>query len=229
MSNAGSKISTPFWQGLALGGLSVGALWVITKALRRRNRGNTAGSDAHDARSYGGWLQSSCSGALSPENEHTVLTRPARAAGVACPIRPFSLERYFALHEFNVPDGLLCCSDVESGTFTGLSIIHVLWRSDTDVNTCDVMPSVGVGELLQELKQDESKQSVQLQDLWANLHLGYTESQGLPLLRQLISTLYTNITKDQLLVCTPQEGIFLMSSCILDVRKCIAAEFAYLS
>lgn len=52
--------------------------------------------------------------------------------------------------------------------------------------------------------------------LWQNLKLGYTESQGLPLLREEISKLYTIINSDQVLVLTPEEGIFIALNCILN-------------
>lgn len=52
--------------------------------------------------------------------------------------------------------------------------------------------------------------------LWNNLKLGYTESQGLPLLRDEISTIYQNIRSDHVLVLTPEEGIFIALNCILN-------------
>ena len=48
-----------------------------------------------------------------------------------------------------------------------------------------------------------------------NLQLGYTESQGLPALRDEISKLYTTIAPEQFLVLTPEEGIFIALNCIL--------------
>lgn len=51
--------------------------------------------------------------------------------------------------------------------------------------------------------------------LWQNLQLGYTESQGLPLLRDEITNLYTDITPEQLILLTPEEGIFIALNCIL--------------
>lgn len=51
--------------------------------------------------------------------------------------------------------------------------------------------------------------------LWDDLTLGYTESQGLPALREEISSLYTTINADQILVLAPEEGIFIALNCIL--------------
>ncbi|NMC52664.1 MAG: aminotransferase class I/II-fold pyridoxal phosphate-dependent enzyme [Chloroflexi bacterium] len=45
--------------------------------------------------------------------------------------------------------------------------------------------------------------------LWKNLSLGYTESQGLPLLRAEISTLYTRLHPDQVITLAPEEGIYI--------------------
>lgn len=52
--------------------------------------------------------------------------------------------------------------------------------------------------------------------LWDNLKLGYTESLGLPLLRQEIAKLYKNISADDILVTIPAEGIFLALNSLLD-------------
>ncbi len=50
---------------------------------------------------------------------------------------------------------------------------------------------------------------------WSELQLGYTESQGLPILREEIAALYTNIESDDVMVLTPEEGIFTALNCIL--------------
>lgn len=52
--------------------------------------------------------------------------------------------------------------------------------------------------------------------MWNDLRLGYTESAGLPILRNEIAKLYSNITPDQVLVLTPEEGIFVAMNCILN-------------
>ncbi|MHC1705872.1 MAG: aminotransferase class I/II-fold pyridoxal phosphate-dependent enzyme [Tenuifilaceae bacterium] len=65
-------------------------------------------------------------------------------------------------------------------------------------------------------------------ELWQNLKLGYTESQGLPMLREEISTMYQKITADQVLVLTPEEGIFIGLNCILSKEDhviCIAPSY----
>lgn len=52
-------------------------------------------------------------------------------------------------------------------------------------------------------------------ELWNNLQLGYTESQGFPMLRDEITKLYSKITPKQVMVLTPEEGIFIALNCIL--------------
>lgn len=52
-------------------------------------------------------------------------------------------------------------------------------------------------------------------DLWNNLSLGYTESQGLPLLREEISKMYEGCDTSDVLLCVPEEGIYLTCRAIL--------------
>lgn len=51
--------------------------------------------------------------------------------------------------------------------------------------------------------------------LWNDLKLGYTESQGHPTLREEIAKLYQTIKPEQVLVITPEEGIFIAMNNIL--------------
>ncbi len=51
--------------------------------------------------------------------------------------------------------------------------------------------------------------------LWNELSLGYTESRGLPLLRSEVAKLYDGITPDNVLIITPEEGIFIALNTIL--------------
>jgi len=51
--------------------------------------------------------------------------------------------------------------------------------------------------------------------LWENLRLGYTEAPGHPLLRQAIAGLYTHTSPDQILVLSPEEGIFITMQTLL--------------
>lgn len=55
----------------------------------------------------------------------------------------------------------------------------------------------------------------QTRELWDTLWLGYTESQGHPLLRQEITNLYQSIKQDDVLVLVPVEGIFISMNCML--------------
>lgn len=50
---------------------------------------------------------------------------------------------------------------------------------------------------------------------WSELKLGYTESQGSPVLRDEVSKLYTTIQPDDVLVLTPEEGIYIAMNNIL--------------
>ena len=52
--------------------------------------------------------------------------------------------------------------------------------------------------------------------LWDDLKLGYTESQGHPLLREEIARLYKGVSKNEILVVAPEEGIFITLSTILN-------------
>jgi aspartate/methionine/tyrosine aminotransferase len=52
--------------------------------------------------------------------------------------------------------------------------------------------------------------------LWEGLGLGYTESQGHPLLRQEIASLYTAASPDDILVAAPEEAIFIAMNTLLD-------------
>jgi aspartate/methionine/tyrosine aminotransferase len=52
-------------------------------------------------------------------------------------------------------------------------------------------------------------------DLWENLTLRYTESQGHPVLRQEIACLYETISPADVLVAVPEEAIFLAMSVLL--------------
>lgn len=52
-------------------------------------------------------------------------------------------------------------------------------------------------------------------NLWKNLNLGYTTSKGHPLLRQEIAKLYNGISSEDVLVCAPEEGIFIAMNCLI--------------
>jgi aspartate/methionine/tyrosine aminotransferase len=51
--------------------------------------------------------------------------------------------------------------------------------------------------------------------LWNNLSLGYTESQGNPLLRAEIAATYHNIPPEQVIVSAPEEAIFIAMQSLL--------------
>lgn len=55
----------------------------------------------------------------------------------------------------------------------------------------------------------------QMNDLWEQLRLGYTESWGHPLLRQEIARLYEGIDQQDVLAVVPEEGIYLAMRALL--------------
>jgi len=52
-------------------------------------------------------------------------------------------------------------------------------------------------------------------DLWNGLKLGYTESQGHPLLRAEISRLYQHVSPENVIVAAPEEAIFIAMQTLL--------------
>jgi aspartate/methionine/tyrosine aminotransferase len=71
---------------------------------------------------------------------------------------------------------------------------HLLSSSDCE--------SLGLHELLA-LADAEGRA------LWDQLRLGYTESQGHPLLRAEVARLYRTLTPEDVVILTPEEGIFI--------------------
>ena len=51
--------------------------------------------------------------------------------------------------------------------------------------------------------------------LWESLQLGYTESQGYPLLRNEVASLYRQIPPDNVLIAAPEEVIFIAMQTLL--------------
>ena len=51
--------------------------------------------------------------------------------------------------------------------------------------------------------------------LWQGLKLGYTESQGHPLLREAVAGLYEHIPPDNILIAAPEEAIFIAMQTLL--------------
>lgn len=60
---------------------------------------------------------------------------------------------------------------------------------------------------------------------WDNLTLGYTESLGLPLLRSEIAKLYKEFSQEDVLIITPEEGIFISLNSILQKGDHIICTF----
>lgn len=65
---------------------------------------------------------------------------------------------------------------------------------------------------LDELLQMASPMSL---DMWQKLSLGYTESQGSPLLRNEVSKLYQGISSNNILISAPEEAIFIAMQSLL--------------
>lgn len=51
--------------------------------------------------------------------------------------------------------------------------------------------------------------------LWENLKLGYTKAKGSLLLREEIAKLYSGISPEDILICNPEEGIFIAMNCLI--------------
>jgi len=81
------------------------------------------------------------------------------------------------------------------------AVPHLLCASDCEPLT--------LAELLA-LADDETRAG------WEQLSLGYTESQGHPLLRQAIAALYPGLGADDVLVLAPEEGIFIAMNALLE-------------
>lgn len=80
--------------------------------------------------------------------------------------------------------------------------------------------SMTIGDLLQ-LEEGAAEEFI-------NLPLSYTETKGNPTLRQDISSIYTSMTADEVLVCTgAQEPIFLFSQAILNSGDEVIVQFPY--
>lgn len=81
------------------------------------------------------------------------------------------------------------------------SVKHLLSSSDCD--------GLSQSEVISWADEETKK-------LWDNLKLGYTESQGLPLLRQEIAKFYNGINPENILIVAPEEGIFIALNSILE-------------
>ena len=63
---------------------------------------------------------------------------------------------------------------------------------------------------------------------WDALTLGYTESQGLPALREEVARMTLGISADDVLILTPEEGIFIAMQTLLDAGDhviCVAPAY----
>jgi len=109
---------------------------------------------------------------------------------IQMPLRPFALERYFALYETVVPF-LFSSSDCEP-----LSLERLLTLADQETL-----------------------------ERWNRLHLGYTDSEGLPALRREIARLYVNVSSDDVVVVVPEEGILLTMLALLRPRDHVITMF----
>ncbi|MDW3646960.1 MAG: aminotransferase class I/II-fold pyridoxal phosphate-dependent enzyme [Bacteroidia bacterium] len=67
----------------------------------------------------------------------------------------------------------------------------------------------GMAEILDQANGEEKA-------LWDDLKLGYTESEGHPLLKECIASLYQNIRPEQVLVSSPGEANFILMNTLLE-------------
>jgi aspartate/methionine/tyrosine aminotransferase len=84
--------------------------------------------------------------------------------------------------------------------------------------SCSDSEGMGMAELLA-LADPESR------ELWDALHLGYTESLGLPPLREQIARSYSNVEAEQILVAAPEECIFLAMNSLLEPGDHVVCTF----
>lgn len=84
--------------------------------------------------------------------------------------------------------------------------------------SCSDCEPLSLNELLALADNDSLK-------MWDNLKLGYTESQGHPVLREEISRLYESIQVNDILTITPEEGIFIAMNCLLKKGDHMIASF----
>jgi aspartate/methionine/tyrosine aminotransferase len=73
-------------------------------------------------------------------------------------------------------------------------------------------PSDCEGLAMQELLQMARPESL---ELWRGLKLGYTESQGHPLLRSAVADLYDEISPENVVIAAPEEAIFIAMQTLL--------------
>jgi aspartate/methionine/tyrosine aminotransferase len=74
--------------------------------------------------------------------------------------------------------------------------------------SCSDCESLAMSELLAMADEETTR-------LWEKLKLGYTESAGHPLLREVIAEMYKGIEARDTLVVVPEEGIFLLMHALL--------------
>lgn len=61
--------------------------------------------------------------------------------------------------------------------------------------------------------------------LWDDLRLGYTESQGHPLLREAIAEIYPDLPPANILTVVPEEGIFILMHALLEPGDHVVCTF----
>jgi aspartate/methionine/tyrosine aminotransferase len=132
------------------------------------------------------------------------------------PLKPFALERYFAKYEFNPGiRHLLCCSDTEP---LNIAELFKVANPNTQAITND-----GDGFTTVQLPSDPETNTA-LWNEFKNVSLVYTDTCGLPALRQAIAdTHYTSVSMDDLFVAAPQELIFLAMLALLEQGDVVVA------
>jgi aspartate/methionine/tyrosine aminotransferase len=75
---------------------------------------------------------------------------------------------------------------------------------------------------MEELLESADAQSLRL---WENLKLGYTDSSGHRVLREAIADIYKSVAAEDIMVVTPEEGIFLAMQALLRPRDHVVCTF----
>lgn len=75
------------------------------------------------------------------------------------------------------------------------------------------------------LKETLAMADSEMKSIWDGLSLGYTETSGHPLLRDEVSKMHRNVTAEDVLVCTPEEGIFLTMQSLLEAGDHVITTF----
>ena len=69
------------------------------------------------------------------------------------------------------------------------------------------------------MKEILSLADPECKELWDDLSLGYTDSQGHPVLRKEVAALYPGLSADDVIEIVPQEGIYIAMKVLAGLCK----------